>query len=227
MRAAHRRLRRQRTHRLIPSRFPPIGIFDLGLTPDEAAAAFELEAATNERLNDLRGRLHGIRPAHLAVGDGAGFAMAAFLHGGPGRFNDDSLGAWYAGLDGATAIAEVAFHHHRRLSRSAEGFPAVAEMRELVSRVTAEVVDLFAGSAADRSRLLDPHPATYPEGQEFARALRQDGESGLVYPSVRREAGTCLVLWRPRLCMPITQGAHFRLAWNAEGRLEVSRLSSA
>lgn len=223
----YRRLRRQRTHRLIPSRFPPIGIFDLGLTPEEAAAAFELEAATNERLTDLRGRLNLIGPGDLAAGNGAGFAMAAFLHGGPGRFNDAALGAWYAGLDSATAIAEVAFHHHLRLSRSAAGFPAVAEMRELVSRVTAEVVDLFAGSAAERLRLLDPDPATYPSGQDFARALRQDGESGLLYPSVRRDSGTCLVLWRPRLCLPITQGAHFRLAWNAEGRLDVNRLSSA
>jgi RES domain-containing protein len=222
---AHRRLRRQRTHRLIPSRFPPIGIFDLGLTTEEAAAAFELEAATNERLTDLRGRLHLVGPGELAVGDGAGFAMAAFLHGGPGRFNDAALGAWYASLEVATAVAEVAFHHHRRLSHSAAGFPAVAEMRELVSRATAEVVDLFAGSAAERLRLLDRDPATYPEGQAFARALRQDGENGLLYPSVRREAGTCLVLWRPRLCVPIMQGAHFRLAWNAEGMLDVNRLS--
>jgi RES domain-containing protein len=212
---------------LIPSRFPPIGVFDLGLTAEEAAAAFELEAATNERLIDLRGRLHLIGPAELAAGDGAGFAMAAFLHGGPGRFNDATLGAWYAGLDSATAIAEVAYHHHRRLSYSAAGFPAVAEMRELVSRVTAEVVDLLGSPPAERLRLLDPDPATYPEGQEFARVLRQDGESGLLYPSVRRDTGTCLVLWRPRLCMPITQGAHYRLAWNAEGRLDVNRLSSA
>jgi RES domain-containing protein len=225
MRLTRRRLRRERTHRLIPSRFPPIGIFDIGLTAEEVAAAFEIEAATNERLNDLRGRLHLFPPAELATGDGAGFAMAALLHGAAGRFNDDALGAWYAGFEVATAIAEVAYHHHRRLSLSAAGFPAIAEMRELVSRVSAELADLHGAGVAERAPLLDPDPATYAEGQGFARALREAGESGLVYPAVRRAGGTCLVLWRPRLCLPVTQGAHFRLAWNAEGALDVDRLT--
>ncbi|HKY94708.1 MAG TPA: RES family NAD+ phosphorylase [Kiloniellales bacterium] len=227
MRLPRRRLKRERTHRLIPSRFPPIGIFDIGLTAAETAAAFELEAATNERLNDLRGRLHLIAPRDLAAGDGAGFVMAAFLHGAAGRFNDDTLGAWYAAFDVATAIAEVAYHHHRRLTQSAAGFPAIAEMRELVSRVTAELPDLRTSSAAERARLLDPDPATYGEGQAVARVLREAGESGLLYPAVRHAGGTCLVLWRPRLCLPMTQGAHFRLAWNAEGVLDVNRLSKS
>lgn len=225
LRLARRRLRRERTHRLIPARFPPIGIFDIGLTAEEATAAFELEAATNERLYDLRGRLQRIPPADLATGDGAGFAMAAFLHGAAGRFNDEALGAWYASFDAATAIAEVAYHHHRRLSLSAAGFPAIAEMRELLSRVSAELADLYGAGAAERARLLDPDPATYAEGQGLARSLREAGENGLVYPSVRRADGTCLVLWRPRLCLPIVQGAHFRLAWNDRGGLDVDRLS--
>lgn len=225
MKPVRRRLRRERTHRLIPSRFPPIGIFEIGMTPEEAAAAFELEAATNERLTDLRGRLHAIAPSDVASGEGAGFAMAAFLHGAAGRFNDASLGAWYAAFDVATAVAEVAWHHRRRLALSAAGFPAIAEMRELVSRVTAELIDLHASSAAERAGLLDPDPGTYAEGQGFARTQREAGEHGLIYPSVRRNGGDCLVLWRPRLCLPIVQGAHFRLAWNAEGMLDVDRLT--
>jgi len=222
MALVRRRLQRERTHRIVLARFPPIGVFEIGIDAEDAAAAFLLAAATDERFVDLRARLSLIAPRDLASGEGGGFAMAAFLHGRAGRFNDGTLGAWYASFETATAIAEAAYHHHRRLSQSAQGFPAIAEMRELVSRVTAELPMLAAGEA----RLLDPDPATYAAGQDFARRLREAGESGLVYPSVRRAEGTCLVLWLPRLCLPTLQGAHFRLAWNAEGRLDVNRLTS-
>src|SRR5690606_34876044 len=138
---------------------------------------------------------------------------AAFLHGGAGRFNDEALGAWYAACERETAVAEVAFHQHRRFAASAAGFPAVMDLRELVSRPRARLRDLRRLPAQRVRPLLDPDD--YEVGQAYGRVARAEGADGLLWPSVRRDGGTCLVLFRPRLCLPVTQGDHYRFAWDA------------
>jgi RES domain-containing protein len=217
------RLQGQPTFRLIPSLFPPIAVFDLGLSAEEAAAAFELEAATNDRLVDVRGRLRALPSDAVATGAGAGFAMAAFLHGGPGRFNDAAMGAWYAALVLETAISEVAYHSARRLQASAAGFPAVMEMRELVSHPAVDLVDLRGAAGEHRTRIYDADD--YTASQAVAGELRLGGALGLLYGSVRQAGGECVVLFRPRDCLPVVQGAHFRFGWDAQGALDVLRLS--
>src|SRR3954468_2975612 len=101
-------------HRLIPSQFPPIGLFDTVATAADASAVMELVGWTNDRLvADRIDRLprdewvHGVPNASIV--------MAAFLHVAPGgmRFNGPELGAWYAADDIRTAAAEVG-HHMRR-----------------------------------------------------------------------------------------------------------------
>ena len=58
------------------------------------------------------------------------------------RFNRETLGAWYAACDPATAIAETLYHHTRRLRASAGGFPNTIQMRELISTPTADLHDI-------------------------------------------------------------------------------------
>ena len=41
---------RGRAHRLVPSRFPPIGVFDRVATKADAIDAMELESLTNDRV---------------------------------------------------------------------------------------------------------------------------------------------------------------------------------
>lgn len=43
------------------------------------------------------------------------------------------------------------------------------------------------------------HPASYAASQELARDLRGAGSGGIVYASVRDEAGECAAVFRPRL----------------------------
>lgn len=212
-----------RTHRLIASRYPTIGPFDYMPDAAAAAAAEALESATNQRLSDVAGRLALLRPEDIVVDvPTAHQAMAAFLHVAPsgGRFNGPDLGAWYASLDIDTAIAETVFHHARRLARSAAGFPNSIEMRELVSRPKADLVDIRR--RADRS-LYDPDD--YTKSQEFGRQHRTDGRDGIWFRSVRRAPGENIVLFKPRLVVPIVQGAHYRYDWDAKGTVSVARMS--
>jgi hypothetical protein len=212
------------THRLIATRFPSVGVFDYMPDAEAMAAALELEQATNERLNDVLGRLALIPSEDGAFGvPTAHQAMAAFLHVAEsgGRFNGPEVGAWYAALDLDTAIAETLYHHGRRLAASAAGFPNTIEMRELISSPTADLIDLRARESRDLY-----HPLDYSHGQRFGRKCRAERRDGIWYRSVRRTGGECIALLKPRLVVPITQGRHFRYDWTSDGRATVSQIAA-
>src|SRR5690606_3789354 len=100
--------------RLIPSRFPPIGLFDTVATAGDLAAVMELAGWTNDRL--VAERIERLPRHEWVYGRAnASVVMAAFLHVAPGgmRFNAPELGGWYAAADIRTAAAEVG-HHLRR-----------------------------------------------------------------------------------------------------------------
>ncbi len=102
------------THRLIPSRFPPIGLFDTVATAADLAPVMELAGWTNDRL--VAERIARLPREEWVYGrPNASIVMAAFLHVGPagGRFHSPDLGAWYASTVLTTATIEVA-HHMRR-----------------------------------------------------------------------------------------------------------------
>ncbi len=102
------------TFRLIPSRFPPIGLFDTVATAADLAAVMDLEGWTNDRL--VAERVARLPRDEWVFGrPNASVVMAAFLHVAPGgmRFNGPDLGAWYAAASLTTAVVEVG-HHLRR-----------------------------------------------------------------------------------------------------------------
>ena len=101
-------------HRLIPSQFPPIGLFDTVATAADLSAVMELVGWTNDRL--VAERIDRLPQGEWVYGvPNSSIVMAAFLHVAPGgmRFNGPELGAWYAADDIRTAAAEVG-HHLRR-----------------------------------------------------------------------------------------------------------------
>lgn len=218
---------RGRTHRLILTRHPTVGVFD-DVAADEAELrlAFALEDLTL-RTPD---RLGLIPEGGLASGPTASLVMGAFLHVADegGRFHDSALGAWYAGRDLATAIEETVHHNHRRLAASAAGFPARLQLRELVVVLDAQLLDL-RGAGSDHPELY--HPDDYAASQAFAREWRwpfaRPGEDGFVYDSVRRPGGQCVALFRPAAVpLPVVQGDHFEYVWDARGELTVLKLTS-
>ncbi len=49
-------------------------------------------------------------------------------------------------------------------------------------------------------------PDNYARAQTLAAALLAEGSAGIVYPSVRRKRGTCLVCFRPALVTNVRRG---------------------
>ncbi|WP_343683958.1 RES family NAD+ phosphorylase [Asticcacaulis sp.] len=219
-----------KTHRLIASRFPTIGVFDdIIENEDEARIAFELEAMTNGRL-EAGARLHLLPEGGVATGPTASIAMAAFLHCGDegGRFNHSDLGAWYAAASVETAIEETVYHNERRLRASAAGFPNRIQMRELVVSLDLELTDLLTDAGAYPELYLHND---YTQSQAYARRIRwpfaNDGTDGIVYQSVRHEGGVNVCIFRPTaLPLPIVQGTHYEYVWDAHGKLTVLSLTA-
>lgn len=200
-------------HRIIPSRFPPVNLFErLSADPAEWEVLAEIEALTNPRLRDEIGLIHLMPPEERVSGPGASWVMAAFTHLNPNgsRFSDGSYGVYYAAREIATAIAETSYHLGRFYAATND--PQHAEdMRVLVGAIAAMFHDL-RGGAEEWTPLLDPD--SYAASQPFGRRLRAQGSNGIVYPSRRRLGGECVGAFRPRAVQPPVQGRHLRYHWD-------------
>src|SRR4051794_2233977 len=84
-------------YRLVPSRFPPTGLFDRVADPADLDAVFAIEALTNDRLRDEAGDLRLLPAEERISGPGTTPIMAAFTHLNPegSRFSDGSFGVYY------------------------------------------------------------------------------------------------------------------------------------
>jgi hypothetical protein len=187
-----------------------------------------LESATNARLRVEEAGLPDLDPHELVFGRaGHTFVNAAFTHTRPpgragNRFNGDGRGAWYAGLEARTALAEVAYHLTRELEAIGR-FENVTDYAELIADFFGPFHDLRHVDPAEPC--LDPDPAIgYPAGQALARRLRAEAASnGIVYRSVRRPGGTCLAVFRPDLVQNLREGGIWRLIWQGTRDPSVTR----
>jgi RES domain-containing protein len=187
----------------------------------------ELESATNGRLLAQESGLPQLDPRELVFGRaGFTFINAAFTHTRPGgnRFNDDDRGAWYCAFDADTAIGEIAYHLTRELEAVGR-FENITDYAELIADFFGPFHDLRNLSGEVAPVLLKDPAVAYPAGQKLAKELRIDHASnGIIYPSVRHAAGTCLVCFRPDLVQNLRQGGIWRLEWQGAPKPTVSRL---
>jgi hypothetical protein len=69
--------------RIIPSRFPPINLFERVADPADLEAIIALESLTNDRLREEVGALQLVPQQDRISGRGPGYIMAAFTHLNP------------------------------------------------------------------------------------------------------------------------------------------------
>ena len=201
----------RRQYRIIPSRFPPIEIFETLADADDLEILYAVEGLTNDRLRAAAGDLYRVPKEDWVTGPGATVVMAVFTHlGRPTRFSDGTHGAYYAALDEDTAVAETVFHTARFLRETAEP-PIEVERRCYVGKVLQPLDDL-RGRAW--TTLRDPDIGTYPACQAFAAERRAAGSWGLNYLSARRDGGECIAAFRTRAVSLPVQGKHFRYRWD-------------
>lgn len=200
------RLLQDDTHRLIPSAYDEETVLKrLTTDSDELAALFELEGATNERLQGEAGLLPGITVRELVFGlSYSHIVNAAFTHAKPfgSRFNGPKRGAWYAGFSLETAGIEVVFHKSEELRE--------INWQEKETFLYADFLADFRGKFHDirgDSRFANClNPDSYAASQKLAGELLDKGSAGIVYPGVRHKEGTCIACFRPALVNNVRKG---------------------
>lgn len=199
-------------YRIIPSRFPPINLFERVTDPADLETVLAIESMTNDRLRDEVGVLSLVLPEDRISGPGTSPIMAAFTHLPPygSRYTDGSFGVFYAGRTLDTAIAET--KHHREAFLRATGEPRI----ELDMRVYAVDLDAMLhdvrGMKDTMPEIYDPD--SYAASQSLAIEIRNSGSSGLAYDSVRNPGGECVAIFRPRVLANCRQERHLTYVWD-------------
>lgn len=208
-------LRQFDTCRLIPSRFADVEDSVLAPLADSEAVLrdlFTLDNATNERLRGEYGGLPGIGVDELVFGvPNFRIINAAYTYPRPegSRFNDGERGAWYCAFEPETSLAEITFHktvEYMEIDR----FDDSVTYQAMLADFTSTFHDI-RGIAAYADCL---DPASYIESQQLANELLDNGSMGVIYPSVRRDGGTCLACFRPALVGNVRKGQAYRLTWS-------------
>src|SRR5271157_589252 len=214
-----------RTVRLVSSARLRPPVLKALVPPDELDALAEIEGATSARLIAQDRGTEGLDKQELVYGiPYAAFINASFAYAKPlepNRFNA-RRGAWYAALETATCMREVAYHMADFLEKSGQ-YKGVVEYAELFASMAGEFVDL-RGTSGDQC--LDPDPAiSYPAGNALADATRARGLNGIVYPSVRHAGGTCIVALMPHAVQSVAPGAVYRFVWSGSPDPAIARVS--
>lgn len=210
------------SYRLIPSRFPPVGLFDTVATTADLNAVMELAGWTNDRLvAERRARLP--QSEWVFGRANSSIVMAAFLHAPltGARFNGPDLGAWYASADIRTAAAEVG--HHLRREAVARRIPRLSRTyRTYWARLDGKHVDIRGRQPAMPELYA---PDDYRASQVFGEDLRKTAETGILYDSVRFVGGSNAAVFRPTCILDVTQADHSEISVSAETkRIEVRTL---
>ncbi|MDX2347055.1 MAG: RES family NAD+ phosphorylase [Legionella sp.] len=201
-------------HRLVPSKFPPVLLFDWAESPEELEAIAALEGLTNPRLKTELGEIHVVPKSEWVSGAGATPIMAAFTHiGHPSRFTDGSFGVFYAADSIHTAIKETIFHRERFYRASNEPACSIS-MREYIAQITQPLIQL---DQTTHQYYLDPDINSYKKSRKFGLEQREKKVWGLSYPSTRHSGGTCVAILRPKaIAVPVKQGTHYRYIWDGQ-----------
>ena len=209
----------QPCYRIVPSRFPPIGLFDAVADLADLEAVFLIEAMTNDRLRDQAGDIALVPAEDRVSGPGTTPIMAAFTHLNPqgDRFTDGSYGVFYAGQTIATAVAETR-HHCTKFLLATDEPPQELDMRVYAVDLDAMVDDIRGMRNSHPGYY---HPTDYGGSQALAATLRGNGSNGIVYESVRDPDGECVAVFRPRVLSNCRQERHLCYVWNGQAITDV------
>ncbi len=207
-----RRVRWEPCVRVVPSRFPPINLFERVADPRDYDAVYAVESLTNTRLRDEVGDLSLVAPRDRVSGPGASWIMAPFTHisSGGGRFSTASFGAYYCARTLETAVAETRYHREAFLRATRE--PAIElDMRVIHATLDAELHDL-RGLGETHPELHSP--VDYTASQALAVRLRLAGSWGIAWESVRHATGECAAVLRPPALSHPRQAQHLAYVWD-------------
>lgn len=174
--------------RVVP-RFPPVEQLEHFGADVQPAILAELAAVDPDIIGNLRLLPAGLLPA----GPGASRIITSYTFSRPGRFNDESFGAFYGADSLATAIQETVQHIIGPL-RDCQAPPQTLPPR-LVLHVNVDASAVVDARTSAYPEIYDRND--YSESRRFGGLARDRGHDGIVYDSVRRPGGHCVAVYAP------------------------------
>ncbi|MBP9722140.1 MAG: RES family NAD+ phosphorylase [Gammaproteobacteria bacterium] len=205
----------QKCYRLIPSKFPPIYLFEDVADHDEFEALYNIQKITNPRLQEELGDISLISQQDRVYGImGASYIMAAFTHINPigSRFSDGTFGIYYASENLKTAIQETSYH--RQLFLWATNEPAQEiDMRCLGAYFSANLLNICDNNLLN-TELYSKN--SYKFSQEFGIKTKIAQANGIYYHSVRSQPqqGKNFALLKPKIFKKCIQESHYGYIWD-------------
>lgn len=188
--------------RLIPSRFPPVELYEPVAEPRDWDALKALDSLTNPRLSESGGR-EFLRPEDRHVTHHWLVAPFAYPDLEPTPFSDGSYGVCYVAETEKGALA-MAVRRREAFLRATATPPTRLDMRQLVTPVSAMLHDLTAW----------PGLADNSETRRLCEKLRGQGSYGVLLPSPFRTREGTAVLFRPTAMTRATQAKHYCFIWD-------------
>ncbi len=220
------------TARLLPARYSDSVLTRIADSNEDLQLIYALDNATNERLLAEANSRLGIAARELVFDvPYARIINAAFAHPHPlgARFSTPYRGAWYSGFELATAKAEVLFHRSVQLTEIGWLAQEDLDYDHYSAEFSGEFHDLRPVPLADgewqsggREACLDPR--SYVDSQQLAVELLEAGSLGIVYPSTRRNGGTCLACFRPDAVGNVRKRGLHRLSWRPDAPPTFTRI---
>jgi RES domain-containing protein len=197
----------QDCYQLIPSRFPPVDVYERLELPELRAAALEIEQRTNPRLAAMKHIETAPKPGDKATHQFQNWNHAPFVYKNPE--GSHFLGPAYGVAEMAADLtAALLFALHRReefFSRTKEEAMG-QDMRVLCRRVTGKFTDLTG---------LDPG-LPQPERWKIGQKLCDDGATGIVYRRPDYADHRFLCVFDGSVLGRALQGAHYRFVWDGK-----------
>ena len=220
-----RNIKWQPSWRIIPSRFPPIALFERVANVEEYDVIYTIESLTNPRLRDEVGDIELVPREERLFGEGTGHIMAAFTHLNPigSRFTDGSYGVYYAAHTLNTAIIETKYHREQ-FFKSFNSPKTAVDMRVLLADLNANLHDI-SGMHIELTDIYDTN--SYVASQMLAKKLRSKAINsyGIHYNSVRNPQGKCVAIFRPKALSQCRQERHLCYVWDGQNISHIYRKS--
>lgn len=198
------------TYRLIPSRFPPVNVYEGLIANDRMEELVAAENLTNPRLRSEQRLAPQANSDSDASPQLQNWNLAPFAYGNPDGtlFFDENRPCLEVSIERQTALAVSVAKRETFLESTLEA-PIGLDMRMLCTPV--------------RGRFWDLRSLTEPAGGLDEAARRRIGmqmpayAQGVLYRPAERPAGTCVAILTGEVLQRSTQTIHFRYIWDGRG----------
>ena len=191
-------------YRLIPSRFPPVNVYDGIINTDRQSVLADVEGLTNPRMR-MEERLRATGEATADSIQNWNIAPFAYPNPEGGRFFPMHRPSSELAADLQTALAVSVARREAFLSRTEE--PSMEfDMRLFKTPIRAERLVDLRHLPLDLTR----------EQRLRAGESVPEGADGAVYYVPERPSGCCVALLSPRLKARTVQATHYRFVWDGQ-----------